>query len=155
MLMRPLDSPTALSSHLASLDLSTSQGKVLGLNSTTVKDFQSLVTVNVPKLNFKSLSRFDAVSFFELRTQRDKHLFVGLRTPRRRTCSDSTTLSLPAIESSENSESATQQRPQASCSLQARMTTPDDTNIDELASYFDLFVHIPKKMSHMAEMMYI
>lgn len=31
----------------------------------------------------------------------------------------------------------------------------DDTNIDELASYFDLFVHIPKKMSVMAEMMYI
>jgi hypothetical protein len=31
----------------------------------------------------------------------------------------------------------------------------DDVTIDELASYFDVFVHIPKKMSHMAEMMYI
>lgn len=154
MLMRPLESPIALSSHLASLDLSTSQGKVLGLHSRNIKDFQSLVSVNVPKLNFKSLSHFDTVSFIELRTQRDKHLFVGLRTPRRRTLSDST-LSLQAIESSENSESALHQRPQASCSVQARMTTPDDTNIDELASYFDLFVHIPKKMSHMAEMMYI
>ncbi|XP_072153386.1 uncharacterized protein [Bemisia tabaci] len=45
-----------------------------------------------------------------------------------------------------------------SCSIQARMTphSPcDDITIDELASYFDIFVHIPKKMSHMAEMMYI
>ncbi|KAM7353612.1 uncharacterized protein ACRADG_005603 [Cochliomyia hominivorax] len=31
----------------------------------------------------------------------------------------------------------------------------DDVTIDELASYFDTFVHIPKKMSSMAEMMYI
>lgn len=45
-----------------------------------------------------------------------------------------------------------------SCSQQARMTASsscDDVTIDELASYFDVFVHIPKKMSHMAEMMYI
>ncbi|KAK7792646.1 hypothetical protein R5R35_005105 [Gryllus longicercus] len=46
------------------------------------------------------------------------------------------------------------------CSQQARMTATtsnscDDVTIDELASYFDIFVHIPKKMSHMAEMMYI
>lgn len=33
--------------------------------------------------------------------------------------------------------------------------TSDDVTIDELASYFDTFVHIPKKMSTMAEMMYI
>lgn len=44
-----------------------------------------------------------------------------------------------------------------SCSHQARMntTTPCDVTIDELASYFETFVHIPKKMSTMAEMMYI
>ncbi|XP_046660257.1 uncharacterized protein LOC124354095 [Homalodisca vitripennis] len=151
-IMRPLDSPTALTSHLASLDLSVSQGKVLALDSHELSDFRSLVSVSVPKLNLKALSRFDAISFIELRTKRDKHFIVGLRTPRRRTHSDSSTLL--ALPSSESSESATNQRPQASCSIQARMT-PDDTNIDELASYFDLFVHIPKKMSHMAEMMYI
>lgn len=45
----------------------------------------------------------------------------------------------------------------ASCSHQARMnvTPPCDVTIDELASYFETFVHIPKKMSSMAEMMYI
>lgn len=30
----------------------------------------------------------------------------------------------------------------------------DDTTVDELAGYFDNLVYIPKKMSHMAEMMY-
>lgn len=42
------------------------------------------------------------------------------------------------------------------CSIQARISRPScDVTIDELASYFEEFVHIPKKMSHMAEMMYI
>ncbi|KAK4876839.1 hypothetical protein RN001_009345 [Aquatica leii] len=42
------------------------------------------------------------------------------------------------------------------CSHQARMSvTPScDVTIDELASYFETLVHIPKKMSSMAEMMY-
>lgn len=46
-----------------------------------------------------------------------------------------------------------------SCSHQARVgissSQPCDVTIDELASYFETFVHIPKKMSSMAEMMYI
>lgn len=44
----------------------------------------------------------------------------------------------------------------SSCSQQARMNSSNcDVTIDELASYFETFVHIPKKMSSMAEMMYI
>lgn len=44
----------------------------------------------------------------------------------------------------------------ASCSQQALMNqTNCDVTIDELASYFETFVYIPKKMSSMAEMMYI
>lgn len=45
----------------------------------------------------------------------------------------------------------------STCSQQARMSRspPCDVTIDELASYFETFVHIPKKMSSMAEMMYI
>ncbi|XP_076271601.1 uncharacterized protein LOC143203376 isoform X1 [Rhynchophorus ferrugineus] len=45
----------------------------------------------------------------------------------------------------------------ATCSHQARMNInpPCDVTIDELASYFETSVHIPKKMSSMAEMMYI
>ncbi|KAK6630960.1 hypothetical protein RUM43_013384 [Polyplax serrata] len=41
-----------------------------------------------------------------------------------------------------------------SCSQQARMGA-DDTTIDDLTGYLDDMLHIPKKMSHMAEMMYI
>ncbi|KAG8229236.1 hypothetical protein J437_LFUL007922 [Ladona fulva] len=44
-----------------------------------------------------------------------------------------------------------------SCSQQARMSPSaplSDITINELAGYFDTFVHIPKKMSQMAEMMY-
>lgn len=41
-----------------------------------------------------------------------------------------------------------------SCSQQA-LNEASDVTIDELASYFETFVHIPKKMSVMAEMMYI
>lgn len=40
------------------------------------------------------------------------------------------------------------------CSQQA-LIPPCDITIDELASYFETLVHIPKKMSTMAEMMYI
>lgn len=54
-----------------------------------------------------------------------------------------------------STEESTTQRPPSMCAVQARNPSPDDTNIEELASYFDLFVHIPKKMSVMAEMMYI
>ncbi|XP_039480319.1 uncharacterized protein LOC120444606 [Drosophila santomea] len=48
----------------------------------------------------------------------------------------------------------------ATCSQQASYNAAspgncDDVTIGELASYFDTIVHIPKKMSSMAEMMYI
>ncbi|KAK7501189.1 hypothetical protein BaRGS_00007674 [Batillaria attramentaria] len=38
-----------------------------------------------------------------------------------------------------------------SCSQEARL---DEMSVNELAAYFDDFIHIPKKMSSMAEMMY-
>ena len=51
----------------------------------------------------------------------------------------------------------TQRAASTSCSQQAGNSNMscDDVTIDELASYFDTLVHIPKKMSTMAEMMYI
>lgn len=48
----------------------------------------------------------------------------------------------------------TQTTQTGSCSQQA-LNPPCDVTIDELASYFETLVHIPKKMSSMAEMMYI
>lgn len=69
--------------------------------------------------------------------------------------------SLPSFQCARLSSSSTQRTDCAnvstSCSHQARMSVapPCDVTIDELASYFETFVHIPKKMSSMAEMMYI
>lgn len=57
---------------------------------------------------------------------------------------------------SDTASSSTQSSNSNTCSVQARISAPScDVTIDELASYFEEFVHIPKKMSHMAEMMYI
>lgn len=50
-----------------------------------------------------------------------------------------------------SSTTKVQTTPDLTCSQQARM---DDTTVDELASYFDNLVYIPRKMSVMAEMMY-
>ncbi|KRT78664.1 hypothetical protein AMK59_6492 [Oryctes borbonicus] len=68
---------------------------------------------------------------------------------------------LPSFQCARVNSSAAQRNDSAnvstSCSHQARMSIapPCDVTIDELASYFETFVHIPKKMSSMAEMMYI
>lgn len=63
------------------------------------------------------------------------------------------------LQSEASGGSAGQQQLSSSpntCSVQARISPPlsSDITIGELAGYFEEFVHIPKKMSHMAEMMY-
>uniref|UniRef100_A0A182JW59 Oxidative stress-responsive serine-rich protein 1 n=1 Tax=Anopheles christyi TaxID=43041 RepID=A0A182JW59_9DIPT len=58
--------------------------------------------------------------------------------------------------SSSNSGPSASSSAAASCSQQARLNAmPCDVTIDEMASYFETLVYIPKKMSTMAEMMYI
>lgn len=64
----------------------------------------------------------------------------------------------PSQQQSPSSSSPTASTSSASCSTQARLngsSMPCDITIDEMASYFETLVHIPKKMSSMAEMMYI
>lgn len=61
-----------------------------------------------------------------------------------------------AAQASAIASTATATASSSTCSQQVRMhsTNNCDVTIDELASYFETFVHIPKKMSSMAEMMY-
>lgn len=72
------------------------------------------------------------------------------------------------LRSTSNEENNTWWKKQVPCTLHSRgkpITSPScsqqalnpacDVTIDELASYFETLVHIPKKMSSMAEMMYI
>ena len=55
------------------------------------------------------------------------------------------------LDDSGNSTSQSGSSVDITCSQEARL---DDMTVDELAGYFENFVHIPKKMSSMAEMMY-
>jgi len=57
----------------------------------------------------------------------------------------------------QESPSSTPNQQNVSCSQQAMWnpSTNGDVTTDELACYFETIVHIPKKMSTMAEMMYI
>lgn len=116
--------------------LPNSQGKVFtNAENNSQNSFKALL----PNRDTDILKAFDTLSFKELRSQPPK-----LHPP-----SDSSGSTSKRENNSTNS-----------CSVQARMESSlyadcDETSIEELASYFDLFVHIPKKMSSMAEMMYI
>ncbi|KAB0796159.1 hypothetical protein PPYR_10220 [Photinus pyralis] len=104
--------------------------KVFGQSSkSTGKDFRAIVDA-CQQLNLANVN--DGVQNYSLKS------FQEARPDQSR-----------SPQKSESSVSTT-------CSHQARMTvTPScDVTIDELASYFETFVHIPKKMSSMAEMMY-
>lgn len=112
-----------------------SKGKVF---TNGENDSQNSFKALLPNSDTDILKAFDTLSFKELRPQ-----------VKSRCAADGSSSSSKRENNSSNS-----------CSVQARMrpslyTDCDDTSIEELASYFDLFVHIPKKMSTMAEMMYI
>lgn len=138
------------------VDLSNCTGKILGCNeSNKPTDFKCLVNNNSSVIgNNNSNDIYSGPSYIELRTKKEKNITVPIKRRGAKVCVKCSDAGLPCdMKLPQKTQSS------SSCSLQARLTSPplqcDDTTIDELASYFDLFVHIPKKMSHMAEMMYI
>ncbi|XP_055914224.1 uncharacterized protein LOC129947619 [Eupeodes corollae] len=153
---------------------STSTGRKSGITDfrDLIDECQSLLETNFSFDSWnntiasrKSLKHFSVVQSAENRSQRT----------RTRHCSENHKGHENGYGS--NKEGTTRQsgssNASTSCSQQARInastvatgshsaavvagtTSPCDVTIDELASYFETFVHIPKKMSSMAEMMYI
>lgn len=146
----PLNSMCHLKTCKSTLDISrNSTGKILGLGVSNQTDFKSLLCGQKQPVKSVAYSR---PSFVGIRTHRSKNVLCSTTKKKQKNCTHCMESDSPAAESS-----STLKAQSSSCSMQARLSTPtcDDTTIDELASYFDLFVHIPKKMSHMAEMMYI
>lgn len=144
----PLNSLCQLKTCKSALDISRkSTGKILGLGVSNQIDFKTLLCEQ--KQPIKSV--YNRPSFVGVRMHRSTSVLCSAAKKKQKNCtrikSDSPVADTLSSHKAQSS----------SCSVQARMNTPtcDDTTIDELASYFDLFVHIPKKMSHMAEMMYI
>lgn len=150
-----------------SLGQAKSQGRVFGAcASVTPSDFSRLCPSKSTSQEGKELKQFTATSYRNIRfsapsqpskvvkRKKDHRKEGSMKT---RPISDtSNTLSSRQTSSHPSGSQST------SCSQQARMVGTshvnsgnDDVTIDELASYFDLFVHIPRKMSHMAENMYI
>ncbi|XP_058809533.1 uncharacterized protein LOC131674710 [Phymastichus coffea] len=136
------DEPTHLSDNLASAllekacKLSISDKTTTFGHGSVTKDFKSLnvsSTASVAKDDANLPENYTSNSFQRARSNTMPNNF------KRPTTADGS--------SSNNGHT---------CSVQARLSPPPcDVTIDELASYFEEFVHIPKKMSHMAEMMYI
>jgi hypothetical protein len=126
------------------------------------QDFRSLLSLSPKDPSRDRNQSFNATSFRHMRSNCRSEPIAHKREPKvenrissGNTCIDCLVkkVATTGLTHSNGNSSGGQ-----SCSQQARMTASnscDDVTIDELASYFDVFVHIPKKMSHMAEMMYI
>jgi len=95
---------------------------------------------------------------FNLREMRDSHFGASDLPTIPEDAEDELNPSLDNLSISNSSQQQPSSTNTQSCSQQALMETSngpvDDVTIDELASYLDVFVYIPKKMSPMAEMMY-
>ncbi|XP_073824554.1 uncharacterized protein [Musca autumnalis] len=170
------------SSH--SIDISTQTNERLPMAASKgmtdfrdlIEECRSLLTEDVDfsvRLNQLSLSSRNSKNFTKMQTQ-----FCNkprIRTTHKQLASTGTTTEVGSggcVKDSNDEyhqQSSLAQPPSnlqrcssshTSCSQQAAgntatTTSSDDVTIDELACYFDTFVHIPKKMSTMAEMMYI
>jgi hypothetical protein len=137
--------------------------ELFGHSIISHQDFRSLLSLSHKDSSMDKNQSFSAASFHHVRANCRSKCTVWNELPKEekkmsseeKTCVGCVVKKLAAtgLAHSNGNSSGGQ-----SCSQQARMTASgscDDVTIDELASYFDVFVHIPKKMSHMAEMMYI
>lgn len=149
----PNNVPTTISTQQTTNSEIVSNKKNWKLKKDATIDFKSLVT-DCSHLTLSSTSSIGG----SLQLHRTKQFQTLQENADRSLCPSTSTGGVTGpdtntmnVSTSSNSSSAS-----STCSQQARMNTSNcDVTIDELASYFETFVHIPKKMSSMAEMMYI
>ncbi|NWH49204.1 OSER1 protein, partial [Fregata magnificens] len=115
------------------------------LKTTELSDFQSMSKLNMNK----PCACADKACQCKRWQDMEVYTFSGLQNtlplaPGRRTVSEDHSQSLPARTPSSSPRS---------CSEQARAFV-DDVTIEDLSGYMEYYLYIPKKMSHMAEMMY-
>jgi hypothetical protein len=116
-----------------------------------------------PPVAFEVTNKYSKLSLAADKTNYSRKCFKLLRPSRlgevllpKRTAATDDESSPSGPSTQQQHQQPQQQRP--SCSQQARINVNEsefDVNVDEMASYFETFLHIPKKMSSMAEMMYI
>ncbi|XP_074964626.1 oxidative stress-responsive serine-rich protein 1-like [Phalacrocorax aristotelis] len=115
------------------------------LKTTELSDFQSMSKLNTNK----PCACADKACQCKRWQDMEVYKFSGLQNtlplaPDRRTVSEDHSQSLPPRTPSSSPRS---------CSEQARAFV-DDVTIEDLSGYMEYYLYIPKKMSHMAEMMY-
>ncbi|KFQ21024.1 PREDICTED: oxidative stress-responsive serine-rich protein 1 [Merops nubicus] len=115
------------------------------LKMTELSDFQSMSKLSTNKLCACAGKACQCKRWQDMQVYK----FSGLQNalplaPDRRTVSEDQSQSLPSRTPSSSPRS---------CSEQARAFV-DDVTIEDLSGYMEYYLYIPKKMSHMAEMMY-
>ncbi|XP_025991879.1 oxidative stress-responsive serine-rich protein 1 isoform X2 [Solenopsis invicta] len=159
----PSDNPAnTLLNNTCKLSIPSKNAKILDHNSV-MKDFKALkISKDIRQIKDDASIQDDdcegASSFHRARSNTMPNLKRG---PGPGGGDQRTTTGSNNGQSTDASGSLPGQQQQLSsspntCSVQARISPPlsSDVTIGELAGYFEEFVHIPKKMSHMAEMMY-
>ncbi|PSN44475.1 hypothetical protein C0J52_10950 [Blattella germanica] len=159
--LKLLPEKTKSSESVSTSSRNTSNTKsieLFGRSAESQQDFSSLFLLPCKNLSKDRNTKYSEASFQSMRPNRSKCVACkgGLKSKKAVKDGESHVgNSYKKLASNGNTANGSSSQ---SCSQQARMTASgscDDVTIDELASYFDVFVHIPKKMSHMAEMMYI
>lgn len=148
-LSSPLTTITTTSTSSAELP-------VFGSNADCSTDFLSITKSGSPGTEnqcSKSFSRESPVSNEELSKSLSHPPKRPVEGNTKRFCCETGQQGLKRKSPSRLKSLPCERKQEKTCSQQAKISV-DDFSVNELASYFENYVYIPKKMSSMAEMMY-
>lgn len=157
-----LETSTNDPQFLEALNLATTKSSIGGTTSSYPLDFRDLID-QCKELGLNKTKRSDFLAHAKKSKNFNSIQTTDIRTkaiPKLRncpTCSQQARIDGSGSQNRHAMDSGPSSNIGSSVSVASGVvnTGGDDVTIDELASYFETFVHIPKKMSSMAEMMYI